>query len=223
MKVFAQKTLDGGIRIAGIAIGKYESGWDKVFKPLQSSFEKMGEFHMIMDGDSAILKDFAAEIDFTVQRCLWHIPHQIKYYLWKDKVKHKSEFWKNIMTRTLLLTSLPAEAIEDDDLIEDLLKEKLMMYESLLAKLEKESCKHCITHLKNAWDDMFTSLTKKLNGKATSLIERLMRTVNLRINLGKWKESGALNLLKVRLAYYYNKEELNPKKKEYVEVQRIAN
>ena len=49
-----------------------------------------------------------------------------------------------------------------------------------------------------------------------------MRTVNLRINLGKWKEEGALNLLKVRLSYYYNDEDFMPKTKEYAEVQRIA-
>ena len=43
-----------------------------------------------------------------------------------------------------------------------------------------------------------------MGGKTTSLIERLMRPVNLRINLGKWQEKSALNLLKIRLSHYYN-------------------
>ena len=31
-----------------------------------------------------------------------------------------------------------------------------------------------------------------------------MRTVNLRVNVGKWSTKGALNDIKIRLAYYYN-------------------
>jgi hypothetical protein len=35
-------------------------------------------------------------------------------------------------------------------------------------------------------------------------VERLMKTVNMRINVGKWSDSGSLNAVKIRLAYYYN-------------------
>ena len=59
-------------------------------------------------------------------------------------------------------------------------------------------------YLTNASDDLFTSIENKLNGKTTSYVERVMRTVNMRINVGKWSASGALNATKVRLAYYYN-------------------
>jgi len=47
-------------------------------------------------------------------------------------------------------------------------------------------------------------LVKKWQGKTTSLIERIMRTVNLGVNVGKWSTQGVLNVIKVRLAYYYN-------------------
>jgi hypothetical protein len=43
-----------------------------------------------------------------------------------------------------------------------------------------------------------------LQGKTTSKVERAMRTINMRINVGKWSTSGALNATKIRLAYYYN-------------------
>jgi hypothetical protein len=222
LKVFAQKTLDGGIRIAGIGIGKYKNGWDKVFAPLQESFEKMGKFHMILDGDSAILKGFAAKIEITVQRCLWHIPHSLKHYLWEDKIATKSELWLDLMAQATILVSLPSELPEEQELIQVIMNKKEEAFTKLLYKLEEEGATRSLVYLENAWDDMFTSLQKKLNGKTTSLIERLMRTVNLRINLGKWKEEGALNLLKVRLSYYYNDEDFMPKTKEYAEVQRIA-
>ncbi len=57
---------------------------------------------------------------------------------------------------------------------------------------------------------MFTSIEKKLKGKTTSLVERVMKTVNFRINVGKWSEKGALNVNKIRLSYYYNDYDVQP-------------
>ena len=51
---------------------------------------------------------------------------------------------------------------------------------------------------------MFTNFSNQWQGKTTSLIERIMRTVNLRVNVGKWSTKGVLNAMKIRLAYYYN-------------------
>lgn len=51
---------------------------------------------------------------------------------------------------------------------------------------------------------MFTALENRLNGRTSSLAERVMKNVNMRINVGKWTPPGALNAMKVRLAYYYN-------------------
>lgn len=51
---------------------------------------------------------------------------------------------------------------------------------------------------------MFRSFEKRLNGKASSLVERVMRTVNMRVNVGKWMPQGVLNAMNLRLAHYYN-------------------
>ena len=51
---------------------------------------------------------------------------------------------------------------------------------------------------------MFTAFRNKLEGQTTSKVERVMRTVNMRIKIGKWSTNGALNAIKVRLAHYYN-------------------
>jgi hypothetical protein len=50
----------------------------------------------------------------------------------------------------------------------------------------------------------FTAIENRLNGKTTSKVKRVMRTVNMRVNVGKWSAAGALNVTKIRLAYYYN-------------------
>ena len=38
----------------------------------------------------------------------------------------------------------------------------------------------------------------------TRKVGRLFRTVNMRINVGKWSGTGGLNVTKVRLAYCYH-------------------
>ncbi|MFA7061972.1 MAG: hypothetical protein WC156_14290 [Pedobacter sp.] len=68
----------------------------------------------------------------------------------------------------------------------------------------KKEFKHCVSYLENARGDMFTALENRLEGKTTSRVERLFRTVNMRVNVSKWSTEGALNITKVRLAYYYN-------------------
>ena len=42
----------------------------------------------------------------------------------------------------------------------------------------------------------------------TTKTERSMRTTNQRINVGLWSDEGALNVCKIRGAYYYN--EISP-------------
>jgi len=61
-----------------------------------------------------------------------------------------------------------------------------------------------ILNLLNARPDMFSAIENRLNGKSSSLVERVMRTVNMRVNVGKWTPSGALNAMNLRLAHYYN-------------------
>ncbi len=63
---------------------------------------------------------------------------------------------------------------------------------------------HTASYLENAKPDLFTAIEKRLNGKTTSKVERIMRTVNLRMYVSKGSIAGALNVTKVRLAYYYN-------------------
>ncbi len=85
---------------------------------------------------------------------------------------------------------------------------KLNLYSGLILDLLKHwlvgLSSHSARYLENAAPDMFTAVLNRLQGKTNSLVERVMRTINLRINVGKWSLAGALNVTKVRLAYYYN-------------------
>ena len=203
LKVFVQHKKGGGVRIANLSIGKYDGGWDKLFNPLLDTMKKFDKFLLITDGDTSILNAIKDKVTILFQRCLWHLPYQFKYYLWQDGVKHKSDEWLYAFGKLLNITSTRS-LIYDDDVTADMVKQKKQEYLEFIDYCSAHNWNHCVVYLTNASDDLFTSIENKLNGKTTSYVERVMRTVNMRINVGKWSPTGALNATKVRLAYYYN-------------------
>ena len=205
MKVFVQHKKGGGVRIAGLSIGKYDRGWDKLFNPLIENIKKFPKFLLVTDGDTSIFKSIADKVDIIFQRCLWHIPHQMKYYLWQDKVKRKSDHWFYILAEILSICNIKSIQDEDrDEIIEKIIRSKEKQLEKLIEYCESNSMKSCTSYLNNAKPDFFSGIRNKLKGKTTSHAERVMRTINYRANAGKWSPAGALNLNKIRLAYYYN-------------------
>jgi hypothetical protein len=40
------------------------------------------------------------------QRCLWHIPYQAQYVLWKDAVKRKSEEWLHVVAELMEICAI---------------------------------------------------------------------------------------------------------------------
>ena len=138
----------------------------------------------------------------VLQRCLWHSPHQLKYCLWEDGVKRKSIDWLKIMGKIFDITAV--RSLMEEDEIAAVLEEKRNRLSELISFCEQQKYQKCAAYLRNARPNLFTALEKRLNGKASSLAERVMRTVNMRVNVGKWTPSGALNAMNVRLAHYYN-------------------
>lgn len=201
LKVFIQRKVGGGVRIAGLALGKYDSGWDKLFAPLRAAIKSFRSFLLVTDGDTSIFNGVKC-VNVLLQRCLWHIPHQLKHCLWSDKVKRKSADWMKIMGKIFDITAIRPQ-LKDEE-IEAVLEEKRERLDKLILLCEKREYRGCVSYLRNAKPDMFTALERRLSGRSSSLAERVMRTVNLRVNAGKWSPSGALNAMSLRLAHYYN-------------------
>jgi hypothetical protein len=90
------------------------------------------------------------------------------------------------------------------DTIQAMITSKRTRLEKIIAYCREKEYTHTASYLENARGDMFTAIENRLEGKTTSRVERLFRTVNMRVNVSKWSTEGALNVTKVRLAYYYN-------------------
>lgn len=204
LKVFVQYKKGGGVRIAGLDIGNYNGSWENLFKGSIGVFKKFRrKFLLITDGDSSILEALKDKVAIIVQRCLWHIPYQAKHVLWQDKVKRKSEEWLYVMSELMEICAIRS-LVDCPVTIKAMIESKRKRLDQIIEHCRRKGYAHTLTYLQNARPDLFTAIEKKLNGKTTSKVERVMRTVNMRANVGKWSEAGALNVIKIRLAYYYN-------------------
>lgn len=204
LKVFVQYKKGGGVRVAGLDIGNYNGAWDNLF---QNSIEVFKGFRrrflLITDGDTSIVDGLKDKVKIIVQRCLWHIPHQAKYVLWQDTVKHKSAEWLYVVSELMEICSI-RPFVDCNKTIDKMIESKRKRLETVIGHCRKEGYTHTVSYLENASPDMFTAIEKRLTGKTTSKVERVMRTVNMRVNVSKWSDAGALNVTKIRLAYYYN-------------------
>lgn len=203
LKVAVQRKKGGGIRIAGLGIGPYDGGWGAVFSPMIPVIRTFKTFLLVTDGDTSIFKALGDKVRIVLQRCLFHIPHQLKHTLWKDNVKRGGPDWSSAMSRIHSICS--ARYLDaDEETVRKAVDDRLKQLDYLIARCETEGFKHSAAYLKNAKPDLFSGVLNRFSGRTTSLVERVMRTVNMRINVGKWSMPGALNVNKIRLAYYYN-------------------
>jgi hypothetical protein len=205
LKVFVQYKKGGGIRVAGVAIGNYNGNWQGLFKNSLEVFKSFGRFLLITDGDTSIFDSLKGKVSVLFQRCLWHIPHQLKYVLWKDKDKvvRKSQEWLYVMSEALEICAI-RPLVDCEETIKAMVASKKERLNKVIEYCRDREYKATVEYLENAKGDMFTAINNRLHGKTTSRVERVFKTVNMRINVGKWSTAGGLNVTKVRLAYYYN-------------------
>ena len=208
LKVIAE-WVAGKLRLVNIGIGKYgeKREWQALFLPIKQCFEQAGvevrkELAAVIDGCKAILSGIKNLDRFIrIQRDIWHITHQLKYYLWKDKVV---ELHKATLFKTVFSAAFP----ENGKTIEQRL-EKLATAILLCSQFKYTACMsylmnlagHLAAHQEEATWEMPTAYSTK--------IERMMRTVNQRMDIGVWSEPGALAVAKIRLAHFYNGQGLS--------------
>ena len=203
LKVFVQYKQGGGVRVAGLDLGDYNGSWDKLFQSSIEVFKGFSQFFLLTDGDTSILDGLKDKVRIIFQRCLWHIPHQAKFVLWQDEVKRKSEEWLHVIAELMEICAI-RPFVDCQQTIGMMVESKRKRLEDVIKYCQEKGYTRTVRYLENARPDMFTAVENKLNGKTTSRVERVMRTVNMRANVSKWSKTGALNVTKVRLAYYYN-------------------
>jgi hypothetical protein len=162
-----------------------KTGHAKTIKETVKSLKAKGIVH---DGD----------MDLTgcaplVQRCLWHLVHQLKHFLWLDGLPHQE---KEPYVKELIDILFGSRTVQ-------IMKEQ---YQNFLEKLKSSQLFNSFGHLKHAQDEIATSRENRFDYHTTSPVEREMREINRRADIGvRWSIAGIENLLLVKTYLAMNK------------------
>jgi hypothetical protein len=187
-----------------VAFGVGES-WEKVLAPL----EKIQPERVVFDGEKGVEEQVETQWPETKkQRCLWHLPHQMYYHLWKDGLKKEES--DPIRSRLKYLIYEKQEINQAQE-----------AYQELVDVLCQADLDHGAEHLQRAQANVFTFREHPQGvfserpepedtdaALATSPLEREMREVNRRTDNGsRWSISGVRNMVGLDLARRYNTED----------------
>ena len=161
----------------------------------------MDVVYLAIDGEAETLKPLG-NVNVKVQRCLWHIPHQAKYTLWEDMADRDGPEYRHVMAG--IYEAVSTAYVDDGDLRLLLAITRKQEVRTLIGYCESHGMPKTAAYLRNAQHDLLTCVYNRMAGRTTSIVERVMRTVNMRVNVGKWSRKGALNINKIRLGFYYN-------------------
>jgi len=127
-----------------------------------------------------------------IQRCLWHLVHQLKHFLWLDGMPHQE---KEPYVKELIEILFGSRTTQ-------LMKER---YQCFLEKLKTNQLLNSFGHLKNAENELATSRENGFDYHTTSPVEREMREINRRADIGvRWSVRGIENLLLVKTYFAMN-------------------
>jgi hypothetical protein len=146
--------------------------------PVKKRLQKIMPDYLVHDGGEDL-----ADCARHVQRCRWHLTHQLKHYLWQDRIPHdfRPAFQEGI--RSILADR----------------KEGQARYKCLTDNLMTLGLKKTANHLQGAADEASSFI--KEQGFAyidTSPLEREMRELNRRADIGaRWSPKGLKNVLTV--------------------------
>ena len=163
-------------------------GSGKLRKPLK----RIGAENLVHDGFENL-----AGCATNVQRCSWHLVHQLKYYLRQDGVRYRLRpFYQNSL-KTILWD--PENG-----------PEKLKTF---IKELQNNGFKQSATHLSNAEHEAFTWINDSgFTYRTTSPLEREMRELNRRADVGvRWSDKGVESVLKLLFYYRLNETTVHPK------------
>lgn len=144
---------------------------------LRHRLKTVGATHVVHDGGEN-LEGCATYL----QRCRWHLGHQLKHYLWQDGVPHaaRGQFQETLKR----IVSDPNQG-----------PQRFQHWQSNLATI---GLKTAAGHLANAAKETFTYLKEPFAYIDTSPLEREMRELNRRADIGaRWSSKGLENVLKL--------------------------
>lgn len=151
-------------------------------KQIKESLKALKAKGIVHDGDMEL-----SGCAQWLQRCLWHLVHQLKHFLWQDNLpfEARASYVKELIS---ILHRSPNVKV---------MKGK---YRSFIEKVKTHGLIQSFVHLQNAEPEIATFREHGIVGYTTSPVEREMREINRRVDIGvRWSVPGVENLLLVKM------------------------
>lgn len=192
-----------------------DKSWEDIDKEiLAAKPKKITPPVVVVDGEPGqeVLRNLAEDI----QRCQWHIPHQLGFALYQDGIKRPEQREHLDKLAGLIKIELPSGEYrsippEVRDQIQGQVIEGKETMNALALSFHRKGYLAAASYLRNATEHTFTIVEKWLElgympPKAISLLERVMREMGRRIKKigASWKEKGVLAVARVLLTRIYD-------------------
>jgi transposase-like protein len=146
--------------------------------PVKKRLQAIMPHYLVHDGGEDL-----ADCAENVQRCRWHLTHQLKHYLWQDQVPHDFRPAFQDGLRSILADREAGPS----------------RYRRFANNLKALGLAKTAGHLQGAAEEAFTHVKERgFSYIDTSPLERQMRELNKRADIGvRWSPKGLENVLKM--------------------------
>lgn len=192
-----------------------DKNWEEIDKEmLERKPEDILPPVVAIDGEKG--QEVLGNLAQDIQRCQWHLPHQLGFALWQDGLrKPQREPQIDKLSGIIKIElpdgeyrSIPREMREQ---IQGQLLESRQAMNALERSFRDKGYHAAAGYLRNAGDHTFTVVEKWLElgympPKAISLLERVMREMGRRIKKigASWKDKGVLAVARVLMTRIYD-------------------
>lgn len=194
-----------------------DSSWEEIDKQmLEQKPKEVLPPVVAIDGETG--QEALGNLAQNIQRCQWHVPHQLGFALWKDGLRKPEREPHIDKLAGVIKIDLPAGEYRDipqemRDQIQGQLLESKEAMSALVRSFQHKGYLAAASYLRNASEHTFTVVEKWLEmgympPKAISLLERVMREMGRRIKKigASWKDEGVLAVARVLMTRIYDQK-----------------
>jgi len=207
LRLIAEINRYGRLIIRSAVIKPYKSSWDSLVRILKKT---KTERPLVMgDGDEGIREaTFKGNPRAIFQRCKWHVLHHLKWLFWNQGVPkplRREVFY-------ILLGALKMRrGVNFTNVNRDIIERKAKYLLAVARWMDERGYKEIGNYIREASLYVFIVFTEKLPpyvmwDSSISKMERLMRELNLRTDIGgaRWSEEGMLRVIRLKCAKITN-------------------
>jgi hypothetical protein len=193
--------------------------WQEIAEDVKRKLREAGDPQLRLftsDGDLGLDDYLASQLASSAQRCIWHLPRDLYYALWKSGARVRDRKRFPAALAGLVAIELPAgswEALrpEDREALEREVKEKRTRMEELVALFREKGYWRAVSYLENALGRVFAHVelwlqTGIVAPRTTSILENILREIGRRMKkiAYNWRDKGAAKMGNLVMLRHYD-------------------